>query len=189
MAQLDPNSKKGQSDTQENSDLPTPMQSNDQTNLTLNNTNKEENNSYEMSTNNLDNLLPKEQNILILSANSPEKKEKSQRKDSDKKNIASDQNKNNINNLNYDNKVYKQQCYLMQNLDYKYAPQNINSNYIMQQPAQNYNAFDLNNYNIYDYNDQSNYDLYYQSLYQMYPQMSDVINLYFLKIKIKIIVL
>lgn len=60
------------------------------------------------------------------------------------------------------------------NLEYKYAPTDINQNYYAQQSLNN--TYDVNNYNLYDYNDQSNYDLYYQSLYQMYPQMSDVMK-------------
>jgi hypothetical protein len=77
-------------------------------------------------------------------------------------------NKETINNLNDRQKKIP----TIENLEYKYAPSNINANYV--QPQNYYHGYDTYNYNLYDYNDQSNYDLYYQSLYQMYPQMSDV---------------
>jgi hypothetical protein len=82
------------------------------------------------------------------------------------------QNKNSKNSVNNSNENTKSTLPVV-NLEYKYAPLNLdNTNYISQQNI--YNNFNQNNYNLYDYNDQSNYDLYYQSLYQMYPQMSDV---------------
>ena len=174
MAQLDPNSKKTAADENEKRDS-LDLYENNISGITYENNNLNSS-SIKINEKDLDNY--NEYNINSISNsnshifmgydNNLKEKDINDIEKTDNLNI------NNIYNPNISNDILnnKQQTLKMQELEYKYAPIDINANYVQNQ--HNYfNPFDTNYYNLGNYNDQSNYDLYYQSLYQMYPQMSD----------------
>ena len=193
MAQLDPNTLKSENGNGDNAD-----NNNNNNNDNDNNKNNEDDKDFENVDNkkNEKNEIDENGNFIIKENNYAENNNKNNIGNKQTEKVESLNNINELNTLNtqdpYDlynnNSEYyninsfslhnntnntnnnKQSQIKMEELEYKYAPIDINANYVQN----NYfNPFDSNNYNLGNYNDQSNYDLYYQSLYQMYPQMSD----------------